>query len=124
MPKHVPRAEIDAGIPSEVTFAPSVAPVAVIEEIVGVEMVGAVLAGETATVVHDALQLLFSSDSAMTPPPADEVLSVQARTEYVPDVVNVYKGEDAGRLAEIPSAAIPTGARSVIVPPPFIAVAT
>lgn len=39
-PQQVPRAEIDAGNPSDVTFAPSVAPVAVIEMAVGVVTVG------------------------------------------------------------------------------------
>lgn len=119
----VPRAEMDAGTPSDVTFAPRVAPVAVIEETVGVVTTGLVLAGATVTVVH-APQLFASSDSVMTPPPAEEVLSTQTRTEYEPAEGNAYVGAEAIRLAPISSVAIPVDVRSVMVPPPLIAVAT
>jgi hypothetical protein len=40
VPQQVPRAEMMAGLPKEVTFAPSVAPVVVIEVTVGEETVG------------------------------------------------------------------------------------
>ena len=40
VPQHVPRADIKAGIPGDVTFAPSVAPVVVIPVAVGEVTVG------------------------------------------------------------------------------------
>ena len=40
VPQHVPRAEMEAGIPSDVTFAPSVAPVVVMDVAVGEVTVG------------------------------------------------------------------------------------
>ena len=43
VPQQVPRADIDAGYPREVTLAPRVAPVVVIEVSVGVVTVGATL---------------------------------------------------------------------------------
>ncbi len=43
VPQQVPRAEIEAGIPREVTLAPRVAPVVVIEAAVGEVTVGTAL---------------------------------------------------------------------------------
>jgi hypothetical protein len=49
----------------------------------------AVSTGYTVTAVH-APQLLFSSDSVITPA-HEALLSAQARTYHVPDVENVYE---------------------------------
>ena len=83
VPQHVPRAEIEAGIPKDVTLAPNVAPVVVMPETVGVITVGTVLAGATVTSVHP-LQLFPSFDSEIVPAQAAS-LSVHVRTEYVPE---------------------------------------
>lgn len=69
------------------------------------------------------LQLFPSFDSEITPPPAEEVLSAQARTEYVPVEGNVYDFV----VLELPPEArvdIEVEPRSVTVPPPLAAVAT
>ena len=50
VPQQVPRAEIEAGTPREVTFAPRVAPVVVMEVAVGEVTVGAALAAEVVNV--------------------------------------------------------------------------
>ena len=46
VPKHVPRAEMEAGDPNEVTFAPRVAPVVVMAETVGLITVGTTFAAQ------------------------------------------------------------------------------
>jgi hypothetical protein len=68
--------------------------------------------------------LLPSFNSSIIPPPADEVLSAQALTEYVPMDVKVYEGEVAVFDVFEVKVAIDLGARSLTMPPPFAAVAT
>ena len=46
VPQQVPRAEMEAGTPREVTFAPRVAPVVVMAETVGVVTVGTTLVAQ------------------------------------------------------------------------------
>ena len=75
----MPRAEIEAGLPREVTFAPRVAPVVVILVAVREVTVGTARADETVTFVHDE-QLLLLSDSVIVPD-MDILLSAQRRTE-------------------------------------------
>ena len=72
--------------------------------------------------VH-GLQLSPSFDSVITPPPTDEVLSAQARIEYVPAFEKVSEGEVEIAVLFPASAVIVEEARSVIVPPPPAAVA-
>ena len=73
--------------------------------------------------VHE-LQLLVSSASAIVPVLAAELLSAQARTEYVPVVLKVYEGEVMERDAPAARAEVEAAARSVMVPPPLAAEAT
>lgn len=77
---------------------------------------------ETTMFVH-APQLLFSSDSVITPAEFLSVLSAQTRSEYEPFDGNVY---DLLKVPVPPAArvAILTEAVSVIVPPPLGPVAT
>lgn len=57
VPQHVPRAEMTEGTPREVTFAPRVAPVVVVDVAVGVVTVGT--AGVSAQIVplHDVPEI-------------------------------------------------------------------
>jgi hypothetical protein len=51
VPQHVPRADIEAGFPRDVTFAPRVAPVAEIADTVGEVTVGTAAAVLTITCI-------------------------------------------------------------------------
>ena len=59
----------------------------------------------------------------ITPPPAELVLSAQARTEYVPLDRKVYAGEVAVAVPLAARVVIVVAVKSVIVPPPFTKVA-
>ena len=67
--------------------------------------------------------LLDSFDSEIEPEPVEELLSAQARTEYVPAEVKVCDLV-AGPLSFGFRADIVVEVRSVTVPPPLVAVAT
>ena len=122
VPQQVPRAEIEAGIPREVTLAPRVAPVVVIEAAVGEVTVGTALAEATATSVQ-APQLLPSFVSVIVPTKRAS-LSAQVRTEYVPDEGKVYEEEVTGPDAPAARRALELTERVLTVPPPEAAVAT
>ena len=77
VPQQVPRAEIAAGEPSEVTLAPRGAPVVVMEVAVGLERVGTAAGASIVTVVQSP-QLLPSLDS-VTVPTNEVLLSAQTR---------------------------------------------
>jgi hypothetical protein len=77
-------------------------------------------AGSTSTKVHGP-QLLFSSDSATHPPPADEDLSAHSRTNWFPILTNVYEeGEVTGALAPEERSAVVPEERSVYTHCPLI----
>ena len=127
VPQQVPRAEIDAGEPREVTLAPRVAPVEVTELEVGVVTVGTAAEELTVTLVQP-LQLSFSFDSFMASVLVVVLrfaLSAQARTEHISELhcpeEKVYEVE---ALLVPPAATAPEepGEISVSVPPPFDAV--
>ena len=61
VPQQVPRAEIEAGTPKEVTVAPRVAPVVVMEETVGVVTVGTALFAAQIVL----FQVVFAAQVAM-----------------------------------------------------------
>jgi len=84
--------------------------------------VGSGVATVTVTFVQ-ALQLLFSFDSVITPPPADEVLSAQALMEYVPAEAKVWETV-AVPLPPAARAPMAEDVLSVMVPPPLAAEAT
>ena len=122
VPQQVPRAEIEAGVPREVTLAPRVAPVVVIDVAVGEVTVGTALAEATETLVQGP-QLLPSFDSVIAPT-KEALLSAQVRTEYVPEEGKVYEEEVTGPLAPAAKAALELTEMELTVPPPPEAVAT
>src|SRR3989344_548212 len=81
VPQQVPRAEMAAGEPREVTLAPRVAPEVVMEVAVGLPRVGTEAAAFIVTVVHGP-QLLPSFDS-VTVPTNEVLLSAQTRMYLV-----------------------------------------
>ena len=90
VPKHVPRAEMEAGDPRDVTLAPKVTLVNVTDVWVGVMTVGT--DGWTVvltTTLAQALQLFSVFDSLTGPKVFLLLLLAQARTEYVPVVGKV-----------------------------------
>ena len=106
-------------VEEKVCATPLVAIVGVVSEAVR-SLVGIV---ETTTSTH-APQLFPSFDSAIVPVLAAEFLSAQARTDFVPVVVNVYEEEEITLVAEAPKAVVEEEASVVIVPVPPVALAT
>src|SRR6266481_6432964 len=84
------------------------------EALVGVAVEAVRSAAFVVTSTHGP-QLLFSSDSDITPLLAELVLSAQALTEYVPGELNVYEGEVVVLFAPAAKAVIDEEVRSVIV---------
>jgi len=90
---------------------------------VGAEAVISGAGGKGTVTFVQELQLLFSSDSVITPEFAELLLSAQTLIEGVIPAAKVIEGEVAVAVPLATSVLIEPKARSVIVPPPFTEVA-